>query len=393
MWAMTVKRPRLQAPRPVDGAPVTTLELFFDLVFVFSVTQLTGLVLHSHGASGYLHAGAVLVVIFWMYDGYAWLSNNVGPNSASTRIPMLLAMTGFLVMAIAIPNVFGHTAWQFAVAYLLVVALHAWSFTRSSLGSSAVAIRGILPYNLAIGLGLVLAATLGPGHAWVGWTLSVLVIVVTVLRNNESGFSLRAEHFAERHQLIIIIALGETVIATGLGAGGHIDKAQILAAVLISMALIAGLWWLYFGADDARASHAFASIAPERMAHEAIQAYFIAHLLHIAGLVLLAAGLHLVVHAPGHQLGARMALTMAAGCSTYLAGEVLFRARLGLGAVLPLAVGSVALLATTTAGIWATGLVQLGAMTVVVAAVVGASALAERQPTSASEGELDIGNA
>jgi low temperature requirement protein LtrA len=222
---MTLKRAPRPAPRPVEGAPVTTLELFFDLVFVFSVTQLTGLVLDSHTA-GYLQAAAVLVVTFWMYDGYAWLSNNVAPYSVSTRIPMLVAMMGFFVMAIAVPNVFGHTAWQYAIAYLVVVALHAWSFTRSTLGGSAVAIRGIVPYNVAIALSLVLAAALGHERAWIGWTLSVVIITAMVLGTSGSGFTLRAEHFAERHQLIIIIALGETVVATGVGAGGHIDEGR-----------------------------------------------------------------------------------------------------------------------------------------------------------------------
>jgi low temperature requirement protein LtrA len=90
---------------------VTTLELFFDLVFVFTITQLTDVVHGSDGASGYLHALAILSVTWWMYDGYAWLSNNVGPTDVSTRVPMLLGMAGFLVMAVATPQAFDDAAW------------------------------------------------------------------------------------------------------------------------------------------------------------------------------------------------------------------------------------------------------------------------------------------
>ncbi|MEP6667050.1 MAG: low temperature requirement protein A [Nocardioidaceae bacterium] len=129
---MSVSKEQILAAQPGD-APVTRLELFFDLVFVFAVTQLTDLVVESDGATGYLHAAAVLIVTWWMYDGYAWLANNVGPTTTSTRLPMLLAMTCFLVMAIAVPEVFGDTAWQFAIACLVVVVIHAISFTRSTL--------------------------------------------------------------------------------------------------------------------------------------------------------------------------------------------------------------------------------------------------------------------
>ena len=137
---MTTRRASLKVTAPGAEEGVTTLELFFDLVFVFAVTQLTALILESDGAAGYARAGLVLAVTWWMYDGYAWLSNNVGPRTASTRLPMLAAMACFLVMAISTPQAFGDAAWLFAGAYVIVVLVHAASFARSSLGGSAAAI-------------------------------------------------------------------------------------------------------------------------------------------------------------------------------------------------------------------------------------------------------------
>ncbi len=390
---MTLNPVRRKAPQPAAGSPVTTLELFFDLVFVFSVTQLTGLILGSDSSTGYLRAAAVLVVTFWMYDGYAWLSNNVSPTSTSTWLPMLVAMAGFLVMAISVPDVFGRTGWDFAAAYLVVVLLHAWSFSRSTLRGSATAIRRVLPSNLGIVGCLLLAAALGEPLAWIGWATAVVLIVLTVATSSESGFTLRADHFAERHQLIIIIALGETVVATGVAGAGHIDEPLSLAAVLASMALIAALWWVYFGGDDSRARDAFAEVPADRMAHEAMWAYSVAHLLHIAGLVLVAAGLHGVVHTPGSALGLRMALTLAASCSTYLAGEILFRARLRLGTLPSLGVAAAACLPTVGLGTQTTALLQLVGLAAVVVALVVVLEMAERRGPSLEESRLDIRDA
>src|SRR3954452_14020813 len=162
------------APEAEQG--VTTLELFFDLVFVFAVTQVTAVV--RTGGTGYLRALVILIVTWWMYDGYCWLANNVGTTTLLTRVPMLAAMAGFLVMAIATPDAFGSAAWAFALAYTVVVAIHGLQFGRSSLGGSAQAIWKVMRLNLCIAGGLVVAAALQPhGLAWVGWTVSIAVIV------------------------------------------------------------------------------------------------------------------------------------------------------------------------------------------------------------------------
>src|SRR4051794_27404065 len=276
------------APDATEG--VTTLELFFDLVFVFTITQVTSVVRTPAGVEGYLRALAILVVTWWMYDGYCWLSNNIGPKTLETRLPMLVAMAGFLVMAVATPDAFHDGAWPFAVAYVVVVVVHGVQFGRSSLGGSGQAIWRVMRLNLCIGGGLVLAAALAShGSAWFGWAAALAVIALEIVQVQGSGFTLRAEHFAERHQLLIIIALGETVVATGAGAQGRLRELAVLLAVLLSLVLLAGLWWVYFGGDDARGAEALAVAPPDRMTGDAFWAYSMLHFFHIVGLILVAA--------------------------------------------------------------------------------------------------------
>jgi low temperature requirement protein LtrA len=248
-WARTSVR---SAATPDEGRPVSTLELFFDLVFVFTITQITALVRDGAEPTGYLRGAAVLVVTWWIYDGYAWLSNNIEPTTLSTRLPMLVGMAGFLFMAIATPEAFGSQAWAFAVAYLLVVLVHSAQFTRSSLGTSSKAIRRIVPVNVTTALMLVLAAALSDDLAWIGWALAIVPLVFAVVVRRERGFAVRPGHFAERHQLIIIIALGETVVAVGAGAQDRLHSFPVVVAVLLSLALLSAVWWLYFGGDDGR---------------------------------------------------------------------------------------------------------------------------------------------
>ena len=360
--AATGRRGALKVAAPAAHEGVTTLELFFDLVFVFAITQLTQLLLASHGAGGYGRAALVLAVTWWMYDGYAWLSNNVGPRTASTRLPMLAAMACFLVMAIATPEAFGDAAWAFAIAYLIVVLVHAGSFARSTVGGSAIAVRGILPVNLGAALCLVGAAAAGGDLAWVGWAAAVAVLGLSVALRREAGFTIRPVHFAERHGLLIIIALGETVVATGVGAQDHITDAAVLAAVLLSLALIAAMWWTYFTGDDEAALAALEEAPPDRMASDALWAYGLAHPVMIAGLVMLAAGLHEVVHAPGHHLDARWAWTMAGGLAVYLLGEAMFRRRLGGSPAAPAALAGAAMLVTVPLGTAWSGLAQLAGL-------------------------------
>jgi low temperature requirement protein LtrA len=361
------------APDASEG--VTTLELFFDLVFVFTITQVTSVVRASVGVEGYLRALAILVVTWWMYDGYCWLSNNIGPKTLETRLPMLVAMAGFLVMAVATPDAFHAGAWPFAVSYVVVVVVHGVQFGRSSLGGSGQAIWRVMRLNLCIGAGLLLAAALAPyGLPWVGWAVSLAVIGLEVVQVQGSGFTLRAEHFAERHQLLIIIALGETVVATGAGAQGRLRELAVLLAVLLSLVLLAGLWWVYFGGDDARGAQALVAAPPERMTSDAFWAYSMLHFCHIVGLILVAAGLHQVVASPRGHLLVRSSVTLAAGTAVFLLAQAVFRRRLALGSSRSLVLGAVVCVVPALLGPSTDGLVELVVLGLVVACALGSAA-------------------
>ena len=366
----------LRTPGRVDSpdteAPVTMLELFFDLVFVFTVTQVTTTITDADSARDYVQAACLLCVIWWMYDGYCWLSNNVGPTSWSTRLPMLAAMTAFLLLAIAVPQAFGSDALFFAVVYLVVVLVHAVSFLRSTMGGSARAMLAIAPVNLGAAACLFVAVLLPEHLRWLAWLAAVLVFVGSMLTGREAGFSLRPAHFAERHRLLLIIALGESVVAVGVSARGHVTEPATLVAVLLSMLLITLLWWVHF-ADEDRSTDAIVEIEqadPDRMARVGLFAFSIAYLVLVSGVILVASGQHAVVHDPLHALGWRAACTMAVGVAVYLFGNSLHLWLLELSPGWRLNVGAVLALATAPIGHATSALWQVAALSAVLLAAL-----------------------
>ncbi len=348
------------------------LELFFDLVFVFTVTQVTTTITDAASARDYVQAACLLCVIWWMYDGYCWLSNNVGPTSVSTRVPMLVAMTAFLLLAIAVPQAFGADALFFAVVYLVIVVVHAVSFLRSTMGGSAQAMLAIAPVNFAAAACLFVAVLLPERLRWLAWLAAVLCFAGSMWSRRESGFSLRPEHFAERHRLLLIIALGESVIAVGVGAQGDVTEPSSLLAVVLSMLLVSLLWWVHFG-DEERSTEAIVEIErtdPDRMVRVGLLAFSIAYLVLVTGVILVASGLHGVVHDPLHPLGWRAACTMALGVAVYLVGNSLHLWLLELSAGWRLKVCAVLALATAPIGHAASASWQVTALSVLILAAL-----------------------
>ncbi|HEY7858184.1 MAG TPA: low temperature requirement protein A [Candidatus Nanopelagicales bacterium] len=346
---------------PDSHASVTMLELFFDLVFVYLITALTSLIVHGDGWRGYAQAALVLAVTFWMYDGYAWLANNVPPTTTSTRLPMLLAMACFLAMAVVVPDVFGSGAWVFAVSYLLLVTIHAIQFGRSTLGSSAQGIRATVPINYGCAALLVLAAIVGSDLRWICWALAVALLLATMVRRRGSSrLTVQAGHFVERHQLLVIIALGETVVAIGAGAQGELTRGWVLLAFVLAMVLICALWWVYYAVGDDELGREVVMATPEQgRGSLALVAYSYIGLLHISGLVLVAVGLHFVVQDPVARLPWGTALTLSVGVASYLVGQAAFRARLRIGPTSPHLIASLAVLAVVPLGALVTGWLQL----------------------------------
>ena len=343
---------------------VTTLELFFDLVFVFAITQVAHLVGHAHGALDFLRALLVLTVVWWMYGGYAWLTNNVALDHLAHRVLLLVAMAAFLVAALRIPLVAGRHGVAFGLAYLTIVLVHAALFTRAP-NASARAILSVFPFNLVLAALIVVSGLVDPAWNWTPLAGAALAIVVTTIARRERGFSVNPSHFAERHGLVVLIALGESVVAIGTGAAGQPLALPLLVAMGLGIALAACVWWTYFDADDTRGEHAMARAAGPERATLAIRAYYYAHLLMIGGIVTAAAGMAQVIADASHGEGPAEAWLLSSGIAVYLLGESAFRMALRIAPAGTRLAGAALVLATGPIAARAGSLVQLATVVVI----------------------------
>jgi low temperature requirement protein LtrA len=369
-------------PAAPPATRVSTLELFFDLVFVFTITQLAALLPHGVTPLGLAQVVLLLGTTWWMYDGYLWLTNAVAPNSSLRRGLLITGMGGFLVMAIAVPHAFGGSGWAFGAAYLLVNAVHTGMIVRMADGGAARAMAQLAPLN-AISAGLVLAGGLAPdGWRYGCWTAALAVQVVSPYLHPIGGFTVGPAHFVERHGLVVIIALGESVVAVGMGTAGFPVTLGRIAVAVLGLMLAYLLWWFYFGdesggesgGDDARAEQRLSAIGDgERRARAALHAYGYAHYVLLIGIVVLAAGMHGAIAEAAHPLAVRAAVALGGGAALFLASEALFRWILRIGALRYRLAGALAALATVPLA-WLTAWAQLAGLI----AALGAVAAAER---------------
>lgn len=206
---------------------VTTLELFFDLVFVFTLTQLTALLHESLSWESLLQSFLIFIILFWMYGGYVWLTNSVPPVTPGRQLFLIAGMAAFLICALAIPNAFQDTGVIFGIGYLTVIIVHGFIYVRA-VGSK---VDRFVPLNF-LSAALVIAAGFTDGFTQYSlWILSILCHVVTSLLSTELRFDIKVSHFVERHGLLLLVALGESIIAIGAGIL-ELDLRFILAAVL-----------------------------------------------------------------------------------------------------------------------------------------------------------------
>ncbi|WP_204042468.1 low temperature requirement protein A [Acrocarpospora phusangensis] len=349
---------------------VSNLELFFDLVFVFTATQLTVLLASDFGKLP--QVVLMFGVIWWMFAGYAWLTNAVPPVRATRRLFMLLAMGGWLIVALAVPEAFGAKGTGFAIGLFVVIVVHGLMYLQSTMR-----FLSMFASNLAGGvLVLVAAGTSGvPQHLL--WLAALLVMWGSPLLTGQEGFPLHPGHAVERHGLVVIIALGESIVAIAVGIGdapGPMSAATIGTA-LIGLALSAGIWWAYFHLDLERAEHALkqatGQVARTRMV---LLGFFYAHVPILLGIIALSAGVKKAVAHPGDPLTGGASIALAGGVAAVLLGSVAFRAALGLpGRLLRTATAAV-ILAAMPLG-WITGVGQLA---VTVLLLTGSLLLEER---------------
>jgi low temperature requirement protein LtrA len=304
---------------------VTPLELFFDLVFVLALTQCTALMAAEPTWTGIGKGLLVLGVLWWSWVGYAWLTSVLDPEEGGVRIVMFAAMAALLVAALCVPGAFGDDALLFAIAYGVVRAAHIALFLLASrddpkLRQSVLGLAG----GSAIGVGLLLVASATDG--WVQgalWALALLLDVGEPFLFGAEGWSLEHPgHFAERHGLIVIIAIGESIVAIGVGATSGVD-AGVVAAATLGIAVAAAVWWLYFDVVALLAERDLARLPAGRKRNErARDTYSYLHFPMVAGIVLGALGLKKTIGDVGGELDAVIAFAMLGGTALYLLGHV-----------------------------------------------------------------------
>ena len=325
---VTTRRRRLSAAMR-EGDRVTPLELFFDLVFVLAITQCTQLMSDDPTWGGLAKGLFVLGVLWWSWVGYSWLTSVVDPEEDAVRGVIFVAMAALLVVALCVPNAFGDRALAFALAYAVVRFAHIGLFMLASRDEPELRRSVVgLAASTAVSVGILVAASFTDGGPQVAlWALALGLDMGGPYLIRPEGWKLVPAHFAERHGLILIIALGESIVAIGVGVGAHVSFEQGVAAV-VGVALAAAMWWLYFDVvalvAAGRLERAAVGIEQNAMARDS---YSYLHFPMVAGVVLVALGMKKTLAGVEDPLKLVPAFALLGGLAAYLLGHVSFRYR------------------------------------------------------------------
>jgi low temperature requirement protein LtrA len=371
---------------------VSTLELFFDLVFVFTITQLTGVLVEGVDAEALYRVVVMLLLIWWMYDGYAWLTNAISTDRLGFRLLLIGGMGGFFVVALAIPDAYDGDGVAFGIGYLAVIALHAAMYIRGTSASEVRAILRVVPFNL-LAAGLVLTGgALGGAAQEALWTPTAVLLWATPWLTTVEGFVISVAHFVERHGLVVIIALGESIIAIGAAAAELDLDAGVALVALVALCLSAALWWVYFS-DEEAVEAAMNATSPERRPRLGLVGFGYWHYGIILAIVAVAAGLERALEHPWDLSDAWTAVVLAAGVAAFVACEVGFRRTFGITRSRLRLVTALAVLATIPLGTGIGALAQIGALTAIMAAALTAEgwweAVSDRESSQAATPVVD----
>jgi low temperature requirement protein LtrA len=374
---------------------VTTIELFFDLVFAFTLTQLTALLADEASLTALAQVLLIFTLIWWMYAGYAWLTNTRPPAGRAERLLLLVGMAGLLIVGLAIPAGFSSNGVPLGLGYLVVVLVHATLYFRVNRN-----ILRIAPFSIASALLIIAAGVVSRpagGHrpaAYALWILAVVIQLGSPLIVHPRGlFGLRPAHIVERHTALVIVALGESGAAVGIGASRLANRVggmttELVAVSLLGLALSAALWWTLFGgSEDQRAERALTGADSSQRTSLILTGYFYAHTPLLLGIVAVAAGIeqaiaHTAAAPPAGSAAA--AISLAAGTAALLAGDIAFRRLLRIGRARLRMAGAAAAAATVAAGLSAGLPAQLALLTAILAAVI----VAEQRLEPPGDGDL-----
>jgi len=310
--------------------PVAPLELFFDLVFVFGFTQVTTLLSREPTWTGVGHALLVLVALWWAWAGYTWLTSTFDPEEGLVLVAVLVSTCAMFVAALAVPEAFGDEGIVFGVSFFVVNATQAALYAQSSHGDERLftAVLRTAPLTLG-GSVLIVAAGFADGSfRTLLWIAAIAVGFIGPGLKGVGGWRPQPGHFAERHGQIVIIAIGESLVAIGLGARGIHLGARVVAGALLGLFVAASFWLAYFDFFAIRGRRLLSEARGEERAAIARDVYTYLHLPMIAGIVLFAFGTKTALAHIDTQLGTVEAFALCGGSAMYLAVFPALRLRL-----------------------------------------------------------------
>ena len=320
------------ATAAADERRTSYLELFFDLVFVFAFTQVTGLLLHQLTPAGFARAALVLALIWWAWSAFTWMTNAVDIESEVTKLLFLAGMAGAFFVALAVPNAYhGEGAWfAFAYAFVRVLNLALYGWGLKDRPEQFAALLRLAPFflvapTLVVAGGLVSSLPLRSAL----WGASLVVDVAGVLATGrENEWRVSPAHFAERYALIVIIALGESVVAVGVATEALPRDAMFALSVLVAFAGVAALWWAYFGFVSGAVERALERAAPNRRAPLARDVFTFFHYPIVLGIVYFAVAAKKVLAHPDDPLSRPGRAALGLGVALFFAGFLLARYRI-----------------------------------------------------------------
>lgn len=314
-----------------EGDRVRTLELLFDLVYVFAFTQITQLMSHGHGAEGVLRGLAVLGLLWWTWVSYSWLANQAHADEGLVRVGIVVAMTAMFVVSLVIPETFDDLEGGlfapavFVVGFELVVLTHAVVYlvaAGSDAGLRRQVLRTLLLASLPVAVLLVVGVLVGGhGQTWLWFAAVLLEGVLVFLTSHGGDWRINSmAHFSERHGLVVILALGESVVAIGTGVAELPISAPILVGSVLSVGLAVAMWWNYFRLLAPATEEALGERSGTGRVNAATDVYTYLHLPLVAGIILVALGVELAMHdvRSTHGPGTLAAGALGGGLAVYL---------------------------------------------------------------------------
>jgi len=374
-----VSEPELELNADVEHR-VTPLELFFDLAFVFGFTQVTTLLVDDPSWGGIFRGMLVLAALWWAWTGFAWFTSTLDVDEGGVRLAMLAAMAAVFAAALAVPGAFGDDALLFGFAYLFVRVLHIVLYAIVSKDDPDLrgALLRLAPSELLGALLLVVAGFLDGDAQIAAWVVALAVDYLGPAFNKLDGWRIAPEHFAERHGLIILIALGESLIAIGVGAGFELVPRVMIAAAL-GIVVVSALWWLYFDVAAIFQRMRLVQAGGVEQVREALASFSYLHLPMVAGIVLFAFGLEDTLHHVDDTLATVAAAALCGGAALYLLGHVVSLFRATRRVFRRRTIGGLALLALIPVATEIPALGALALVSAVCSSVVAYEAIAHRE--------------